>query len=106
MIGGTYNFYTTSINRVSGIYAQDATSLHILIFTNPLNPGQRVDLVEISIDPFRNALANASSTISLWSNNGTMLNSWTGLSDNTGFYRAHNIPYHSSMEDTPSKQQA
>ena len=92
MIGGTYNFYTTSINGVSGIYAQDATSLHILNFTNPLDPGQRVDLVEISIDPFRNALANASSTISLWSNNGTMLNSWTGLSDNTGFYRAHNIP--------------
>ena len=91
-IGGTYNLYTTSINAVSGIYAQDATSLHILNLTNPLDPGQRVDLVEISIDPFRNPLANANSTISLWSNNGTMLNSWTGLSDNTGFYRAHNIP--------------
>jgi hypothetical protein len=90
-LGGTYHIYTTSLNAVSAIYAQDASSLTILNFANPITPGRRVNLVELSIDPFQAPIAGANSTITIWSNNGTILNAWTGTSDNTGFYRLRDI---------------
>lgn len=91
-LGGTYHVYTTSKNAVASINVEDATSLMLLDLTTSLAPGRHVDLVELTLDPFGSPISGANSTISIWSSNGTMMASWSGRSDATGFYRIHNIP--------------
>ncbi|HEX4919691.1 MAG TPA: hypothetical protein VFV92_03020, partial [Candidatus Bathyarchaeia archaeon] len=59
--------------------------------TTTLATGRHVDLVELTLDPFGSPISGANSTISIWAANGTMIDRWTGRSDNTGFYRVHNI---------------
>lgn len=90
-LGGTYHVYTTSKNAVASINVEDATSLALLDLTTTLATGRHVDLVELTLDPFGSPISGANSTISIWAANGTMIDRWTGRSDNTGFYRVHNI---------------
>jgi len=91
LIGGTYHIYATSKNTVGTLYASDPSTQAVLNLTRSLNPGQRANLVELSLDPFSMGIPGANSTISLWSSSGTMLNSWTGVADGAGFYRVNDI---------------
>jgi len=90
-IGGTYTFHTTSKNAVGTVYLQDASTLSILNLTRSLDPGRRVTLTELSLDPFGTGIPAANSTISIWSSNGTMTKSFNGIADASGFFRVSDI---------------
>ncbi len=86
---GDWRIFTTSVDAVSQIYAEDPGTM---VQTSNVDPGSTINVVSRSWDPFGNPIPSANVSITLWTTAGSLVASLgTGQTNSQGWFNVTGV---------------